>query len=84
MGAAPTASAGTVTGTNAAGYVSGLSAATTVTITFSNSGWSTWASCVANTSVAATQPYVSAISKTAVTFTFASLTGTLYYHCSGN
>jgi hypothetical protein len=84
IGTAPTASAGTVTGTNAAGYVSGLSVATSVTLTFANGGWSTWASCVANTSVAATQPYVSAISKTAVTFTFASLTGTLYYHCSGN
>jgi len=84
IGTAPTASSGTVTGTNAGGYVSGLSAATSVTITFANSGWSSWASCVANTSVASTQPYVSAISKTAVTFTFASLTGTLYYQCNGN
>ena len=83
-GTAPTASAGTVTGTNAGGYISGLSAATSLTITFANSGWTTWASCVANTSSAAAQPYIGSISKTAVTFNFASLTGTLYYHCEGN
>jgi hypothetical protein len=83
-GTAPTSDTGTLTGTNAGGYVSGLSAATSVTITFANSGWNTWASCVANTNVPATQPYVSSISKSAVTFTFASLTGTLYYSCNGN
>jgi hypothetical protein len=33
--------------------------------------------------VTATQPYVTAISKTAVTFTFPSLTGILFYHCDG-
>jgi hypothetical protein len=32
----------------------------------------------------ATNIYVSAISKTSVTFTFPALTGTLYYHCDGN
>lgn len=83
-GAAPVASAGTITGSNQGGFVAGLSAATTVTLTFANSGYATWASCTANTSVTATQPYVSAISITAVTFTFPSLTGTLYYHCNGN
>jgi hypothetical protein len=83
-GAVPVASVGTITGTNAGGYVSGLSTATTVTITFSGSGWSIWASCTASSSVVATQPYVSAQSKTAVTFSMASLTGTLYYHCDGN
>lgn len=81
---APTASAGTITGTNVGGSVASLSAATTLTLTFANSGWTTWASCVANTSVSATQPYITAMSKTAVTFTFPSLTGTLYYHCDGN
>ncbi len=83
-GTTPAASAGTITGSNAAGYISGLSAATTVTITFANSGWTTWASCTANTSVTATQPYITAMSVTAVTFTFPSLTGTLYYTCGGN
>ena len=83
-GTTPAASVGTPTGTNTGGFISGLSAATAVTITFANSGWTTWASCFANTSVAATQPYVSAISKTAVTFTMAALTGTLFYHCDGN
>ena len=83
-GSAPLASAGTITGTNAGGYVSGLSAATSVTLTFANSGYATWASCTANSSSASTQPYVSAASKRAVTFTFASLTGTLYYTCNGN
>ena len=77
-GTAPTASAGTITGTNAAGFVSGLSAATSVTITFANGGWNTWASCTASPSVSlSAAPYVSAISKSAVTFTFPSLTGTL-------
>ena len=83
-GSAPVTSAGTMTGTNAGGYISRLSAATSVTITFANSGWATWASCVANASTATAQPYVSSMSKTAVTFSFASLTGTLYYHCDGN
>ncbi len=84
-GTAPTVSAGTITGTNAAGFVSGLNAATSVTITFANSGWTNWASCTASPSVSlAAAPYVSAISKTAVTFTFPSLTGTLYYQCGGN
>ena len=35
-------------------------------------------------SVAATQPYVTAQSNAAVTFTFPSLTGDLFYHCDGN
>jgi hypothetical protein len=83
-GSAPVASVGTITGTNNGGYVSGLSSATTTTLTFANSGWSTWASCVASDSQATTPVQISAISKTAVTFTFASLTGTLYYHCDGN
>lgn len=82
--AAPTASAGTLTGTNAGGFVTGLSAATSLTITFANSGWSTWASCVGNAGASGSPPYVSAISKTAVTFTFAALTGAFYYQCNGN
>jgi hypothetical protein len=84
-GTAPTGSAGTVTGTNAGGYISGLSAATSVTLTFANSGFKTWAACNGTASVSlATNVYVSAQSKTACTFTFPSLTGTLYYHVDGN
>ena len=85
-GTAPTTSAGTVAAysTNAGGEITGLSAATSVTITFANSGWTNAAFCVANSSVAATQPYVTAQSNTAVTFTFPALTGNLFYHCDGN
>ena len=84
---APTASAGSVAtySSNAGGAITGLSAATTVTITFANSGWTNAAFCVATPSVSlATAPYVSAISPTTVTFTFVALTGNLYYHCDGN
>jgi hypothetical protein len=71
--------------TNAGGAVTGLSTDTTVTITFANSGWTNAAFCTATPSVAlATPVYNSAQSKTAVTFTFAALTGSLYYHCDGN
>ena len=83
----PTASAGTPAtySTNAGGAITGLSAAVATTITFANSGWANTAFCVANASVSlATNIYVSAISKTSVTFTFPALTGTLYYHCDGN
>jgi hypothetical protein len=79
------ASVGTVTGTNAGGFVSGLSAATSITLTFANSGWSSWASCVATPSASLSAgTYVSSISATAVTFAFPALTGRLYYHCDGN
>jgi hypothetical protein len=84
---APITSAGTIAAysTNAGGAITSLSAATTVTITFANSGWTNAAFCVATPSVSlATAPYVSAISPTAVTFTFVALTGNLYYHCDGN
>ena len=83
---APITSAGTIAAysTNAGGKITGLSAATSVTITFANSGWTNAAFCVANSSVAATQPYVTAQSNAAVTFKFPSLTGNLFYHCDGN
>jgi hypothetical protein len=83
---APITSAGYVVSysSNAGGEITGLSAATSVTITFANSGWTNAAFCVANSSVAATQPYVAAQSNTAVTFTFPALTGNLFYHCDGN
>ena len=84
-GASPTASAGTVTGVNEGGYISGLSAATSLTLTFASGGWSSWASCVATPSTSlSAAPYVSSISNSAVTFSFPSLTGVLYYHCDGN
>jgi hypothetical protein len=85
-GNAPTVSAGTITGSNAAGIISGLSAATSVVLTFNTNGpWTSWQSCTASPSVSlAAAPYVSAISQTSVTFTFPSLTGKLYYQCGGN
>ena len=59
--------------------------ATTVTITFANSGWTNAAFCVASPSVSlVSAPYVSAISGSSVTFTTPALTGILYYHCDGN
>ena len=84
---APTSSAGSVAtySTNAGGEITGLSAATSVTITFANSGWTSAAFCVANASTTlATNVYNSAQSKTAVTFTVPALTGVLFYHCDGN
>jgi hypothetical protein len=84
-GTTPTVSAGTPTGTNEVGRITGLSAAATVTITFANSGWTTWAACPSLTTSTGTQAYPSATSTTAVTVTFASaFTGTLYYGCGGN
>jgi hypothetical protein len=84
---APITSAGTIAAysTNAGGEITGLSAATSVTITFANSGWTNAAFCTANASTTlATNVYNSAQSNTAVTFTFPSLTGNLFYHCEGN
>jgi hypothetical protein len=86
-GSAPTASAGTITGTNSGGYVSNLSGATSLTITFANSGWTSWASCTANTSVSGISAAVTSAPglKASVTFTFsAALTGGVTYHCDGN
>ena len=85
VGTAPTSNVGTVTGTNSGGAVAGLSSAASVTITFANSGWATWAACVATADNATALPYISAQSTTAVTITFtAAETGTVYYHCDGN
>lgn len=84
-GTAPTASAGSVAtnSTNEGGQITGLSTATSVAITFANSGWTNAAFCTANDSTGTAVGY-SSMTKTAVTFTFASLTGTLTYHCTGN
>jgi hypothetical protein len=84
-GSSPAANAGTVTGTNEGGFVSGLTAATAVTLTFANGGWSSWASCEASASGSLNAaPYVSTISNASVTFMFPSMSGRLYYHCDGN
>lgn len=83
----PTASAGTLgTGSsNNGGIISGLSAATSVTLTFPAGTWANWVSCTANASTAlTTAPYVSADSTSAVTFSFSALTGSIYYSCTGN
>ena len=83
-GTIPTASAGTVTtgSTSNKGSITGLSAATSVTITFAaNAALSTAPSCTATGSVALVSPSISAISTTAVTFAMTAFTGTLYYHC---
>jgi hypothetical protein len=82
----PTASSGTVVNysTNRGGSISGLSAATSVTITFARTGWGHWDSCTATADNATAAPYISAISKTAFTISFGSAeTGTVYYTCSG-
>jgi hypothetical protein len=84
---APITSAGTVAAysTNAGGKITGLSAATSVTITFANSGWTNAAFCVVIPGNATAIPYISAISKTGFTITFtAAETGVVFYHCDGN
>jgi hypothetical protein len=86
-GGAPTASAGSVApySTNAGGEIAGLSGATSVTITFANHGWANAAFCTASPSVAlTTQPYNVSQGSTGVTFMFPSLTGSLFYTCTGN
>ena len=84
-GLAPTAGAGTLTGNNNGGQVTGLSAATTLTITFANGGWSSWDACHASTSVSGNTASITTSSLAAMTITFSSaLTGTAYYHCDGN
>ena len=70
-------------GTNAVGIIA-TSSSTACTVTFANSGWSTWASCTVSANTSAALPYVSAMSKTAATFTEVSSTGSLYYTCGGN
>jgi hypothetical protein len=70
-------------GTDNAGIIATGTASTTSTLTF-NQGWATWASCTVNANNATAQPYISAISNTAVTFTYVTTgTPTLYYTCFG-
>ena len=83
-GTIPTASAGTITtgSTSNKGSITGLSAATSVTITFAaNAALSTAPSCTATGSVALVSPSISSISTTTVTFAMTAFTGTLYYNC---
>lgn len=80
----PSASTGTINAhsTDHWGIVTGLSTATSETITFAAT-FTNPPACTANDSQAATPISVSAVSATAVTFNFASLTGSLYYNCFG-
>jgi len=85
-GTAPTISgsgASLANGTNAGGIIT-LATATSATITFSNSGYSTWAACTGTLSTGSTPVTVTAQSKTACTLSFPSTTGTLNYHVDGN
>lgn len=67
--------------TDHAGTVSGLTTATSCTLTFS-SAWDHTPSCHPDVSVTGiTDKYVSSVSTLAVTFTFTSMTGSLYYWC---
>ena len=70
-------------GTDNAGIIATGTASTATTLTF-GVAWGTWASCTVSASTSTALPYVSAISKTAVTFTYVT-TGTpaLYYSCNG-
>lgn len=82
-GAAPTSNAGSVaTGsTSNKGQITGLSAATSLTITFNvNAPLSTAPACSFSGSAALVSPFIS-ISPTAVTITMTAFTGTLYYVC---
>lgn len=79
----PTASTGTLNtnSTDHWGIVTGLAAATAVTITFATAYPNTPA-CSANDS-ASTAVGITAISGSSVTFSMTALTGTLYYTCFG-
>jgi hypothetical protein len=87
-GTAPTVSSNAGTGslthgTDNAGIIATGTASTASTLTF-HTGWATWAACAVNASTATALPYVSAISASAVTFTYVTTgTPTLYYHCYG-
>jgi hypothetical protein len=78
------AGTGTLTkGTDNAGIIATGTASTASTLTY-HTAYQTWSSCTVSASTSTALPYVSAISKTAVTFTYVT-TGTpsLYYHCFG-
>jgi hypothetical protein len=82
----PTTSAGTMyfRSSNYGMLVTGLSGATSVTLTFSPA-WPFYAFCSATANVAlTTPPYITSMGTTAVTFTFSSLTGALFVVCTGN
>ena len=85
-GQAPTVSTGSITSgsTSNKGQITGLSSATSETITFNTNaplGAVPACSVLGGTSGAVSGAYISAISTTAVTFTFSSYTGSLYYVC---
>lgn len=81
-GGIPTASTGTITtgSTDQKGSVTGLSAATALTITFAGKLGAAPA-CSILGSAAMTSPVITSISTSAVVFGFTAYTGTAYYHC---
>ena len=65
------------------GIIATGAASTTTTLTYAFP-FGTWSSCTVSANNATALPYVSAISKTAVTFTYVTTgTPTLYYTCFG-
>ena len=84
-GLIPTVSSGSVTAgsTSNKGSITGLTAVTSVTLTFNTNApiSATAPSCSVVGSTAITSPSISAISSTAVTFAMTAFTGTLYYTC---
>jgi len=84
----PTVNAGTIGGYSSAngGAVTGLSAVSSVTVTFASGSFSNAAYCTVSSNVSGNQPYVSSTigAKAAVTFSFpTSFTGSITYHCDG-
>lgn len=80
----PTSSAGTINvkSTDHWGIITGLSGATTVTLTFAAS-FTNAPGCTANDNASPPTAIGVSTSATAVTFTMSALTGTLYYDCFG-
>jgi len=77
--ALPASNVGTLDGNDQHGHITGLTAATSVTITF-GAPWTYAPSCGASTS-ANTAVGMSASSTAAVTLNFVALTGSLHYWC---
>lgn len=80
----PTSSAGTINGnsTDHWGFITGLSGATTVTLTFF-AAYPNQPACTANDNAGTAVGVSTASGGTTATFTMSALTGTLYYVCFG-
>lgn len=88
-GPTPTTDTGTIStySNNSWGIVTGLSAATSLTLTFANGGFTTAAACGWTPYASGGAGYVSSTPglNTSSTYTFASAyTGAIGYHCDGN